>query len=88
MDKKRELSERSDQGWYSWKFFPISDVIQPINKFSKNNLPPWQEEEEQPRAVRARAAAAVKAAGEAGDQITDEQVFLDVPVGPGWSKLQ
>ena len=43
-----------------------------------------EEEEEVPRALRARAA--VQAAREAGDIRTDEQVFLDVLLGPGWDK--
>ena len=45
-----------------------------------------EEEEEVPRALRARAA--VQAAREAGDNRTDEQVFLDVLLGPGWDKQQ
>ena len=43
-----------------------------------------EEISEEPPAVRARAA--FKAAREAGDQRTDEQVFLDELLGPGWDR--
>ena len=62
----------------------VEDPPSPIPKFDGKVEVEEKKEIQQLPEVRARGA--VKAAREAGDQRTDEQVFLDELLGHGWDK--